>query len=71
MHIAVNGITVNTAEFWDYSGSGSMFNIEPDMRTAPHRTAPHLRAGDLVTITITPQSVTGAWEFAVEPGAQR
>ena len=66
LHIAVNGVTVNTAEFWDYSGGGSSFNIEPDMPNAPH-----LRAGDLVTITITPQYVTGAWEFAVAPGAQR
>ncbi len=65
LHIAVNGVAVNTAEFWDYSGSGSMFNIEPDMPNAPH-----LRAGDLVTITITPQYVTGAWEFAVTPVAQ-
>jgi hypothetical protein len=66
LHIAVNGVAVNTAEFWDYSGGGSSFNIEPDMPNAPH-----LRAGDLVTITITPQFVTGAWEFAVAPGPQR
>jgi hypothetical protein len=65
LHVAVNGVEVNTAEFWDYSGGGSSFDIEPDIPTGPH-----LRAGEVVTITITPQYVTGAWEFAVPPGEQ-
>jgi hypothetical protein len=48
----LSGVEVNTAEFWDYSGGGSSFDIEPDIPNGPH-----LRAGDVVTITITPQYV--------------
>jgi len=66
LHIAVNGVEVNTAEFWDYTGGGSMFDIESGLPNGPN-----LRPGELVTITITPQYVTGAWEFAVAPGSQR
>ena len=66
LHIAINGVEVNTAEFWDYGGDGSMFNIEPAMYGNVH-----LHAGEVLTITITPQYVTGAWVFAVAPGPQR
>ena len=65
LNIAVNGVTVNTAEFWDYSGGGSGFDITPDVGGL------HLRAGDQVTVTITPQYVTGAWLFAVRPEASQ
>ncbi len=65
LHIAVNGVTVNTASFWDYTGGGSSFDIESAM---PGIT---LHPGELVTVTITPEHVTGAWVFAVAPGAVR
>jgi hypothetical protein len=65
LHIAVNGVVVSTAAFWDYTGAGSSFDIEPAL---PGIT---LHAGELVTVTITPEHVTGAWVFAVAPGVVR
>jgi hypothetical protein len=41
-------VTVNTAEFWNYSGGGSSFDITPDMYGL------HLHASDEVTVMITP-----------------
>jgi hypothetical protein len=66
LHVAINGVEVDTAEFWDYSGAGWSFNIEPDVNDSLR-----LHAGDRVTITITPQYVTGGWVFAVAPGPRR
>src|SRR5215475_4649516 len=59
LQITVNGVVASTAEFWDYSGIGWMFNIVPGMNDKLR-----LHAGEQVTVTVTPRYVTGAWKFA-------
>jgi len=59
--LTVNGVPIGTGEFWDYSASGSGFDLSPDMAKLK------LHKGERVTITITPQYVTGPWEFGISP----
>lgn len=62
LQIAVNGIPVTTASFFDYTGTAFGFHIGPQL---PGLT---LHPGEPVTVTITPEYVTGAWRFEVAPG---
>jgi hypothetical protein len=59
LSISIDGIVLDQAEFWDYTGAGSSFSIGPTTAGL------HLHAGDQVTITVTPQYVTGAWQFGL------
>ncbi len=57
--ISINGTRFATGEFWDYSGGEYSFELDPTM----DKISPHV--GERVTVTITPQYVTGAWQFGI------
>lgn len=68
--ISLNGVEVDTSTFWDYEGFDDQITWDTD-RFETGRAAPGFRPpkrGDLVTLTVTPRDVTGAWVVRIAPG---
>ncbi|GAA1395800.1 hypothetical protein [Catellatospora coxensis] len=70
--ILINGFEVNSPTWWDYDAGESGFywqtaTYEP--RPEPVGYVPPA-PGSLVTITVTPRNVTGAWVVEVIPGKE-
>jgi len=57
--VTVNNVSIGTAEFWDYSVAGWQFDLAPDMGKL------QLHKGERVTVTITPQYVSGPWQLGI------
>lgn len=67
LHIAINGIQVKTAEWWNYLAMehGWWWDTASATGFADHPGWVQPRQGELVTITVTPEHFNGAWHFAV------
>jgi hypothetical protein len=64
LHLIVEGVTVATGEWWDYStgGVGVGGEAEGEWKT---RYGLDLRPGDRVTVEIIPEHVTGPWQVVL------
>jgi hypothetical protein len=68
--ISLNGAEVDTSTFWDYEGFDDQITWDTDRFEAGPATPGFVppKRGELVTLTVTPRDVTGAWVVRIAPG---
>ncbi|MEV0720546.1 hypothetical protein, partial [Asanoa sp. NPDC050611] len=62
LHVRVSGVQIATGEWWDYQagGYGTYGNGKPGFGVSA-------RPGEQVTVEVTPEHVTGAWQVVLQP----
>ncbi|MEV4417101.1 hypothetical protein [Catellatospora sp. NPDC049609] len=71
LRVSVNGVEVDGADWWDYGAAVKTWQWEPgeprNWARIPGFSRP--QQGETVTVTVTPEVVTGPWQAVIRPAA--